>query len=191
SVAAVGVGSMLLPESGFRAVKDVAESHGVPVVSLRAGMELTLGSVNVEVLGPLLPAPRDTGDAADAANDQSLVVMAHTGAGRILLTGDAEVAGEEAILRSGTDVKADVLKLPHHGSRTTSSAFLEAVRPRLTMISVGDGNSFGHPNGEVLDELVSLGGAVVRTDVDGTVAVYGGGGGSVSIVSVPRGTIFG
>lgn len=59
------------------------------------------------------------------------------------------------------------------------------------MISVGDGNSFGHPNEEVLDELVSLGGAVVRTDVDGTVAVYGGGGGSVSIVSVPRGTIFG
>ncbi len=120
--------------------------------------------------------------------------MAHTGAGRILLTGDAEVAGgEEAILRSGTDVKADVLKLPHHGSRTTSSAFLEAVRPRLTMISVGVGNSFGHPNAEVLDELASLGGgAVVRTDVDGTVAVYGGGGGgSVSIVSVPRGTIFG
>jgi competence protein ComEC len=107
------------------------------------------------------------------------------------LTGDAEVAGEKAILRSGTDVKADVLKLPHHGSRTTSSAFLEAVRPRLTMISVGDGNSFGHPNEEVLDELVSLGGAVVRTDADGTVAVYGGGGGSVSIVSVPRGTIFG
>jgi len=191
SVAAVGVGSMLLPESGFRAVKDAAESHGVPVVSLRAGMELTLGSVNVEVLGPLLPAPRDTGDGADAANDQSLVVMAHTDAGRILLTGDAEVAGEEAILRSGTDVKADVLKLPHHGSRTTSSAFLEAVRPRLTMISVGAGNGFGHPNAEVLDELASLGGAVVRTDVDGTVAVYGGGGGSVSIVSVPRGTIFG
>ncbi|MGK2241616.1 MAG: competence protein ComEC [Rhodococcus sp. (in: high G+C Gram-positive bacteria)] len=191
SVAAVGVGSMLLPESGFRTVKDAAESHAVPVVSLRAGMELTLGSVNVGVLGPLLPAPRDTGDGADAANDQSLVVMAHTGAGRILLTGDAEVAGEEAILRSGTDVKADVLKLPHHGSRTTSSAFLEAVRPRLTMISVGVGNSFGHPNAEVLDELASLGGAVVRTDVDGTVAVYGGGGGSVSIVSVPRGTIFG
>lgn len=117
--------------------------------------------------------------------------MAHTGAGRILLTGDAEVAGEEAMLRSGADVKADVLKLPHHGSRTTSSAFLEAVRPRLTMISVGVGNSFGHPNAEVLDELDSLGGAVVRTDVDGTVAVYGGGGGSVSIVSVPRGTIFG
>ncbi|WP_069146805.1 ComEC/Rec2 family competence protein [Rhodococcus erythropolis] len=191
SVAAIGVGSMLLPESGFRAVKDAAESHGVPVVSLRAGMELTLGSVNMEVLGPLLPTPRDARDGADAANDQSLVVMAHTDAGRILLTGDAEVAGEEAILRSGTDVKADVLKLPHHGSRTTSSAFLEAVRPRLTMISVGDGNSFGHPNEEVLDELVSLGGAVVRTDADGTVAVYGGGGGSVSIVSVPRGTIFG
>ena len=112
SVAAIGVGSMLLPESGFRAVKDTADSQAVPVVSLRAGMELTLGSVNVEVLGPLVPAPRDAGDGADAANDQSLVVMAHTGAGRILLTGDAEVAGEEAILRSGADVKADVLKLP-------------------------------------------------------------------------------
>ncbi|MGV0157246.1 ComEC/Rec2 family competence protein [Rhodococcus sp. GB-02] len=191
SVTAIGVGSMLLPESGFRSVKSAADSHDIPVVSLRAGAELTLGSVNMEVLGPLVPEPRDSVDAADAANDQSLVVMAHTEAGRILLTGDAEVAGEEAIPRSGTDVKAEVLKLPHHGSRTTSSAFLEAVRPRLTMISVGAGNSFGHPIAEVLDELDSLGGAVVRTDVDGTVAVYGGGGGSVSIVSVPRGTIFG
>lgn len=63
SVAAIGVGSMLLPESGFRAVKDAADSQAVPVVSLLAGMELTLGSVNVEVLGPLLPAPAMRGTA--------------------------------------------------------------------------------------------------------------------------------
>lgn len=191
SVAAVGVGPMLLPESGYRDVSDAAAKHGVPILALRRDTALTLGTVRLDVLGPAIPPPRDPRDAGDSANDQSLVVMAHTEIGRILLTGDAEAAGEEAILRSGADVRADVLKLPHHGSRTTAPAFLEAVRPRLTLISVGADNTFGHPNLEVLDELAALDTAVMRTDRDGTVAVYGDGDGSVWVVSASRGNIGG
>ncbi|OYD71131.1 ComEC/Rec2 family competence protein [Rhodococcus sp. OK302] len=191
SVSAVGVGPMLLPESGFRDVESAAGSKGVPLIGLRSGSEFTLGSVRLNVLGPTLAVPRDRDDAAESANDQSLVLMAHTSAGRILLTGDSESAGEASILRAGIDVRADILKLPHHGSRTTSEAFLGAVHPRLTLVSVGVGNTFGHPNPTVLGELESLGGAVARTDRDGTVAVYGNGDGSMSVVSVPRGNIFG
>ncbi|MDI9919084.1 ComEC/Rec2 family competence protein [Rhodococcus sp. IEGM 1379] len=191
SVSAVGVGPMLLPESGFRDVETVASSKGVPMIGLRSGSEFTLGSVRLNVLGPTVAVPRDRHDAAESANDQSLVLMAHTSAGRILLTGDSEAAGEASILRAGIDVRADILKLPHHGSRTTSDAFLEAVHPRLTLVSVGVGNTFGHPNPAVLGELESWGGAVARTDRDGTFAVYGNGDGSMSVVSVPRGNIFG
>jgi competence protein ComEC len=147
--------------------------------------------VQFDVLGPVLPVPRDVSGADASANDQSLVLMAHTSAGRILLTGDSETAGEASMTRSGIDVRADVLKLPHHGSRTTSRAFLEAVRPRLTLVSSGAGNTFGHPHPQVMSELESLGGVVARTDQSGTLAVYGSDDGSVSVVSVPRGTIFG
>ena len=135
SVSAVGVGPMLLPESGVRAVDAAARAHGVPLVGLRAGSTFVLGTVQFDVLGPVLPVPRDVSGADASANDQSLVLMAHTSAGRILLTGDSETAGEASMTRSGIDVRADVLKLPHHGSRTTSHAFLEAVRPRLTLVS--------------------------------------------------------
>lgn len=190
-VSAVGVGPMLLPESGFRDVDAAARAHGVPLVGLRAGSTFVLGTVQFDVLGPVLPVPRDVADADASANDQSLVLMAHTSAGRILLTGDAETAGDASIMRSGIDVRADVLKLPHHGSRTTSPAFLEAVRPRLTLVSAGAGNTFGHPHPQVMSELESLGGVVARTDQGGTLAVYGSVDGSVSVVSVPRGTIFG
>ncbi|MGC0363348.1 competence protein ComEC [Rhodococcus sp. 27YEA15] len=191
SVGAVGVGPMLLPENGFNEVMAAAQAYGVPVLGLEAGNRFSFGTVQLDVLGPLLPVPRLPGSGEARANDQSVVMMARTPAGRILLTGDSETAGEEAILRSGIDVRADVLKLPHHGSRTTSTAFLRAVNPRLTLISCGRGNTFGHPHPEILEDLTTLGSAVSRTDLDGTVAVYGQAGGSVSVVSTGRGNVFG
>jgi competence protein ComEC len=90
-----------------------------------------------------------------------------------LLTGDAE-AGEEdrLVARYGGALHATVLKVAHHGSRTSSTAdFLAAVHPRLAIISVGAGNSYGHPNPETLVHLARAGAAVVRTDRWGTVIV--------------------
>jgi hypothetical protein len=106
-------------------------------------------------------------------NDESLVVrIAHAGR-TALFPGDVERAGEEALLQLGAEaLRADVLKVPHHGSRTSSHpAFLEAVRPELAVIGCGWRNRYGHPHAETLRTLAGSGARVLRTDLDGTVSV--------------------
>lgn len=189
SVGAVATGPASLPKGGFRFVSSAAERAGVPLARLTAGRELTVGSVRLTVVGPLLPEPRTPEAAEDGANDASLVLMAHTAAGSVLLTGDVEEAGQRALLRSGVPMRADVLKIPHHGSRTTSPEFLEAVRPRVALVSVGADNTFGHPNPGILQRLAALGAVTVRTDLDGDVAVARSGSGALAVVGHSRGTI--
>ena len=88
-----------------------------------------------------------------------------------LLTGDAEAQSEEEMLASGANLKADVLKVGHHGSSSsTTQAFLKAVTPKYAVISVGAGNDYGHPHKETLAKLKNAGVQVYRTDLDGTVA---------------------
>jgi competence protein ComEC len=101
-------------------------------------------------------------------------MRASTGVGRVLLTGDVELEAQADLLATGVDLRAEVLKVPHHGSRYTAERFLRAVRPRVAMISVGAGNSYGHPSRQVVDELASSGTRVLRTDRDGDVAVTAG-----------------
>ncbi|RVW04842.1 ComEC/Rec2 family competence protein [Rhodococcus spongiicola] len=186
---AIAIGSTNLPEGGFRFVSATAARAGVALVRLVPGQELTAGELRLQVLGPLVPPPRDPDAADEAANDNSLVIMAHTPAGTILLTGDVEEPGQRALLQSGVSLRADVLKLPHHGSRTTAREFIEAVRPRLVVISVGAGNPFGHPNGTVVEWIAALGAVTARTDVDGDVAVVRSGAGALAVVGSSRGTI--
>jgi competence protein ComEC len=92
----------------------------------------------------------------------------------MLLTGDIELAGQADLLSTHVDLKADVLKVPHHGSRFSSPEFLAKVRPRIALVSVGAGNRYGHPNGPVVDALARQGALVLRTDQDGDTAVLGG-----------------
>ncbi|RVW05526.1 ComEC/Rec2 family competence protein [Rhodococcus xishaensis] len=189
AVGAIAIGPSDLPHGGFRFVSATAARAGVALVRLAPGQEVTTGELRLQVLGPLVPPPRDPEAADEAANDGSLVIMAHTPAGTILLTGDVEARGQHALLRAGVPLRADVLKLPHHGSRTTAREFIEAVRPRLVVISVGAGNSFGHPNGAVVDWISALGAMTARTDVDGDVAVVRSGAGALAVVGSSRGTI--
>ncbi|MDP2308754.1 MAG: DNA internalization-related competence protein ComEC/Rec2 [Pseudomonadota bacterium] len=101
-------------------------------------------------------------------NDESLVLRVGFGARRFLFTGDIEAAGEAAL--AGADVRADVLKVPHHGSRTSSSqAFIDAVNPAIAVMGVGRDNRYGHPHAEVMGRY--RGRDVLRTDRDGTVEV--------------------
>jgi competence protein ComEC len=94
------------------------------------------------------------------------------GAVSILFTGDAEAPTEAWLLGAGEDLRADVLKVAHHGSRYASGArFLRAVRPRVAVISAGAGNEYGHPAPITLARLGRLGAAVYRTDLDGDVTV--------------------
>jgi len=125
------------------------------------------GGAELEVLWP---CPRY--DAALGLNDNSISVRLAFGRRAFLFTGDLERDSERLLLAAGRIQRADVLKVAHHGSRTsTSPAFLAAVRPSLAVISSGAGNGYGHPSPLVLARLRDAGAKVHRTDVHGGVIV--------------------
>jgi competence protein ComEC len=119
------------------------------------------GAARVEVLWP---CPHF--DTLLEPNDNSLVLRVTLGAHTLLLAGDVEREAERALVRNhAARLRADVLKVPHHGSRTSSGrAFLRAVRPRHAVVSAGRGNGFGHPHAEVLERLGRIGARVLRLD---------------------------
>ncbi|USI88838.1 DNA internalization-related competence protein ComEC/Rec2 [Rhodococcus pyridinivorans] len=164
-------------------VLDAATGTGVVVREVGAGATLRAGDLDIRVLGP---AGRRTGGSE---NDNSLVLAVDTVVGRVLLPGDAEEAALDALVRSGTDVRADVLKVPHHGSRTTPARFLTAVRPSVALVSAGRDNLFGHPHPEIVSTLTGIGARVLRTDLHGDVAVLRAASGALAVVSDVRGTI--
>jgi len=106
-------------------------------------------------------------------NLASTIVLAQVGHVRMLLVGDAERPEEDwLVARYGDSLHADVLKVGHHGSSTSSSPeFLDAVRPRIALVSVGAGNSYGHPSASVMATLAARGAQVLRTDRLGTIVV--------------------
>jgi competence protein ComEC len=105
-------------------------------------------------------------------NDRSVVLRVELGEQAALLAGDLERNGEAALLRSGTTVAAQVLKVPHHGSRQSSTdAFIRAVRPAAALISVGHRNPFRHPHPEVVARYEAAGVRVWRTDRHGAISV--------------------
>jgi len=173
SVGAVAIGSSHEPSWAWEEVRRQARAADVELVELTAGQRLEWPGLVVEVLGPRGKLVA-TEDANTAINDSSLVLRAHTAAGRVLLTGDIELAGQSDLLGGHVDVTAEVLKVPHHGSRFSAPEFLAAVHPRIAVVSVGEGNRYGHPNGLVLDALAGRGAMVLRTDRDGDTAVLGG-----------------
>lgn len=108
----------------------------------------------------------------DGMNNYSIVLRVTYGKRSVLLTGDAETLSENEMLMSGYDLSADVIKLGHHGSSTSSSEpFLSAVFPSYAVVSCGVDNSYGHPHRETLKLLKRFGAVVFRTDTDGTVQI--------------------
>ncbi len=167
-------GDARIPVSGLVQVAAIARNAGVPLLELSAGHLLSFGSIELEVLAPSRNGPRPVrGAETEDANDRSVVVTVRTPAGRILLTGDIEASAQRALMHAGIPIQADILKLPHHGSRTTTEEFLEAVHPRLVLVSVGADNAFGHPSPAVLADLSALGAMVSRTDREGDIVVSG------------------
>lgn len=138
---------------------------GTPRSGLSRGARWNWDGVEIEVLGPRGPA----GTPARVRNDHSLVLRARYGQIRFLLTGDVERMGELALPPPG---RIDVLKVAHHGSRSsTTSEFLASTRPRTAILSVGERNPFGHPSREVLSRLHEAGSLILRTDRDGTLEI--------------------
>jgi competence protein ComEC len=125
------------------------------------------GGADLEVLWP---CPRY--DAALGLNDNSIAIRLGFGRRSFLLTGDLERESERLLVAAGQIQAADVLKVAHHGSRTsTSPPFLAAVRPSLAVISSGAGNRYGHPSPDVVERLREAGARVLRTDIHGGVII--------------------
>ncbi len=178
AVSAVALGPGRSPPWAFaQLLRTTAVAH-VPVVAVTAGQRLAWPGLALDVLAPLQdPSPVGDHQAetdGTAVNNTSVVLRATTSAGRVLLTGDVELDAQAELLAMRTDLRADVLKVPHHGSRYNAEEFLAAVRPRVAIVSVGAHNSYGHPSRHVLDGLTAGGARVLRTDLNGDVAVLGG-----------------
>jgi competence protein ComEC len=152
------------PSASALATEVVAGQHEVPVVRVAAGQRFTLGSASVEILSP----PAD-GSVGREPNDNSLVFRLATSDGALLLTGDAEEAAQARLLQRPDLLRADVLKVPHHGGNTNATGFLDAVGATTAVIGVGADNDYGHPHPDVLADLT--GSTILRTDTGGTVTV--------------------
>lgn len=150
----------------------------IGVVSAQAGQTITAAGANLSVLAAGAPGRTGPGGLAEegessAENDSSIAVRIDLAGLRVLFAGDREVAGQAALADLGDAVRADVIAVPHHGSGRHDPAFLAATQARLALISVGAGNSYGHPSPRTLRTLANLGIGVARTDRDGAVGVGG------------------
>jgi competence protein ComEC len=153
----------------YRSSLDEARRDHVRWRRVRAGDSLVVDEVTITFLAPdsaWVETQRDP-------NLASTVARVRVGTVAFLLTGDAEAPEERWLLAHAPDaLRADVLKVAHHGSSTSSTdAFLSLVRPRLALVSVGAGNLYGHPNRGVLRALAAHGAVTLRTDRDGTIVI--------------------
>ena len=160
------------PVEGAEAVTSWADAAGVPVRVPAYGEVRRLGSLTWQVVGP--SGRFATGDApaeGSPANNASVALLVETQGIRMLLTGDMEPEAQEAMRRALPSLRVDVLKVPHHGSRYQDGEFLTGLGARVAVVSVGRGNTYGHPAEETLDLLEDSGALVFRTDEAGDVAV--------------------
>lgn len=160
----------------FLWIQEFLRARRIPHRILSAGSPpVRWGDATVEILHPPSGAlgPLQGARASPSRpNDASLVLRIGIGDQAALLTGDIEREGEAALLRHGGPIRARVLKVPHHGSRTSSAgAFIAAVRPEVALVSVGYRNRFNHPHPEVVERYRAQGVRLLRTDLDGALSV--------------------
>jgi len=150
----------------MREVLDLARDAGVAVRRVKRGDSIAWHpQVELSVLNPPEPGPDDD-------NDRSVVLRLAYRTSAILLTGDIEASAERELVESGVLKSADVLKVPHHGSNSSSTAeFLDAVEPQIAVVSAGRYNAFDHPRDGALRRLRTRDAEVFRTDLAGDVTV--------------------
>ena len=152
----------------FAKLAETLADRDIPLRLIGAGDVLRVGAVTAKVLWP---APEQNSNLPSRNND-SIVLRLQIGERALLLTGDIEMAGENGMLRAGEGLHADVVKVAHHGSKTSSTVgFIAAARPRFAIISVGQTSIFGHPNSEVVERWNLSGSQVLTTGSSGTITV--------------------
>ena len=152
----------------FRDFKRYAENQVGSLTIPRVGDSFNVGSATVQFLSPVYQY--------DDTNDTSIVVRIVYGNTSFLFTGDAGWEPEHDMVESGYDLTATLLKVGHHGSNTSSSyVFIREIMPQYAVISVGEGNAYGHPTEDTLSRLRDAGATVYRTDLQGNIICYSDG----------------
>jgi competence protein ComEC len=158
------------PRPAFARLLDEARSLGVRIVHVDQGERFTFGAARADVLWP--PA----GGVGRAPNNNCVVLRLSDGQSHFLLTGDIEKGAEEGLVADHEPLSSEFLKVPHHGSKTSSTApFLAAIEPRVAVVSVGAANPFGHPAPAVVQRYHDDGVRLLRTDRDGAVTALADG----------------
>lgn len=151
-------------DSAWKDLVGLLNNRGTRAVVLKKGDAVRYKESRLEVLAP--------SDAALSANpnDDSMIVRLSSGGVKALFTGDATASLEQSLV-AGAGINADILKVSHHGSKTSSiTPFLESVLPRVAVIEVGK-NTYGHPAPAAVQRLAAIGASVYRTDQNGTVHI--------------------
>lgn len=159
------------PSKTFERMVDALKDNSLKINSIKAGINsIGLGtSTKVTVYSPTKIDDKNL-------NNDSPIMKIQFGSNSFLFTGDAEKEVEAEVLKTNVDLRADVLKLGHHGSSTsTSEEFLKAVSPSLGIICVGIDNSYGHPNKEILKRFEDNKIKILRTDKDGSIVISSDG----------------
>ncbi|PRY24014.1 competence protein ComEC [Pseudosporangium ferrugineum] len=169
------------PPGGRAAVAARAVAARVPMVAAGPGWTYAAGGLVLTVIGPFEPLHGTNSDP----NNNSLVVRARVAGRTVLLPGDAETEEQQELLDhlGPHAVRADVLKVAHHGSAYQLPEFVDAVDPAVALVSVGRDNDYGHPNASLLARLGRGGARVLRTDERGDLAAVVTGGGGLAVVA--------
>ncbi|NUR07334.1 MAG: DNA internalization-related competence protein ComEC/Rec2, partial [Nocardioidaceae bacterium] len=160
------------PASGAAQVRRELSAAHVPERVPGYGEVRRVGDLSWQVIGPVGSAGVvGHGEEGSRANDASLVLLVEVRGLRLLLAGDMEPEAQQALARNLPDLRVDVLKVPHHGSRYQDPDLLQGLGARLAVVSVGADNDYGHPAPSTIALLRQAGMTVARTDQDGDVAV--------------------
>ena len=171
------VGRVIMPDvthntQAFADFLQAIDNNNIPVTFPNPGDTIRAGIIEFTVIGPPNPHP---GPALNLNNASVVLRLAH-GQTSFMFTGDAESELENWMVNSGANLSSTVLNIAHHGSRTsTTEAFLDAVDPTAAVISLGAGNTHGHPHREVTDRLTDRGITIYRTDQLGTIRMITNG----------------
>ena len=144
---------------------DLTKDLNIPMKILNAGNKLFFGEVTLDVLSPIEPLSGDM-------NGDSIVVKIIFGKVSFLLTGDLNINGEKRLIEAGCNLKSDVLKVGHHGAEDSNSEeFMDKVRPKIAVLSVGKNNRYGFPSNVVIERFKIKEISLYRTDIDGTIII--------------------
>ena len=151
----------------------VANVFNREIQEVSQGSTAVIDDVRIEILWPRYKNEsfQSLGGDGSAENNRSVVALVTWAGVKIMVTGDIEPEVQAAISRDYDLSNVDILKVPHHGSRFQDLVFLNEVSPEIALVSVGVGNSYGHPNLELLTSLTNMGSRVFRTDEDGPISV--------------------